>query len=84
MDQQGETSKKPGTRTATTGVVVLVLGLVLLVINLTSTVTNYVAGVGLVETKGAVSPGAIVLLLVGLLLAGVGFARRVLGALERR
>lgn len=67
----------------TAGLVALVLGFALLVFNLTNPVTNYVAGVGMVTTNGP-SAGAIIMLLAGLVLAVVGFARRVLSALEKR
>ena len=66
----------------TVGVVVLVLGFMLLLMNLANPVTNYVAGVGMVTTKGP-SVGAIILLIGGILLAGIGFARRVLAAIEK-
>jgi len=66
-----------------TGVVVLVLGFALLLVNLTNPVTNYVKGVGMVTTQGP-SAGAIILLIAGLVLAGIGFARRILAAVEKR
>lgn len=65
-----------------TGVVVLALGFALLLVNLTNPVTNYVDGVGLVKTQGP-SVGAIILLLAGAALAGIGFARRILAAVEK-
>ena len=65
-----------------TGIVVLVLGFILLMINLTNPVTNYVAGVGMVETRGP-SAGAIILIAAGILLAAIGFARRVLASIEK-
>lgn len=76
--------KKPGKIMTEIGVVVLVLGLALLVYNLFTTIEKYVPGVGMVETKGAPSPGSVILIIVGLLLAGIGFARRLLAAAERR
>lgn len=75
--------QRPGTRLMATGIVVLVLGFALLLINLTSPVTNYVAGVGLVKTQSP-SAGAIILLIAGLIIAGIGFARRLLAAAENR
>lgn len=68
----------------TTGLVLLVLGLALLFFNLFQTIEKYVPGVGMVETRGTPSPGAVILITVGLLLAGIGFARRLLAAAERR
>jgi len=79
----GDTKQRPGTRLMATGIVILVIGFALLLMNLTNPVTNYVAGVGLVKTQSP-SVGAIVLLIAGLLLAGIGFARRVLAAVEKR
>lgn len=66
-----------------TGIVILVIGFALLLMNLTNPATNYVAGVGLVTTQSP-SVGAIVLLIAGLLLAGIGFAWRILAAVEKR
>jgi len=66
-----------------TGIVVLVLGFALLLVNLTNPVTNYVSGVGMVTTQGP-SAGSIILILGGLLLASIGFARRILAAVEKR
>lgn len=80
----GEKQKqqRPGTGLITAGLVVIVLGLVLLVVNLTNPVSNYVAGVGMVTTQKP-SAGAIILPIVGILLAGIGFARRILAAVEK-
>ena len=66
-----------------TGIVIMVLGFALLIVNLTSPVTNYVSGVGMVTTARP-SIGAIILPIAGILLAGIGFARRVLAAVEKR
>jgi uncharacterized integral membrane protein len=82
MTKTAGEKQRPGTRLIIIGIVVLVLGLVLLLINLTNPVTNYVAGVGMVTTK-APSVGAIILLIGGLLLAGIGFGKRVLAAIEK-
>jgi hypothetical protein len=65
-----------------TGIVALVLGFSLLMVNLTNPVTNYVAGSGLVTTRSP-SVGVIVLIAAGLLLAAIGFGRRVLSAIEK-
>ncbi|QFG09561.1 membrane protein [Arthrobacter phage TripleJ] len=84
MTQQGEKQKeKPGTKLIAGGVVALVLGMILLVFNLMNPVSNYVSGVGMVETRGP-SAGSIILIVLGLVLAAFGFCRRVLAALERR
>ena len=65
-----------------TGLVIVGLGLLLLIVNLTNPATNYVAGVGMVTTQSP-SAGAIILPIAGLLLAGIGFARRILAAVEK-
>ena len=74
--------RRPGSRLMPIGVVVLVLGFILLLINLTNPVTNYVAGSGLVQTRGP-SSGAIILIVAGILLAAFGFARRVMSSIEK-
>jgi len=74
--------QRPGTRLIPTGIVLLVLGFVLLIVNLTNPVTNYVSGIGFVETARP-SIGSIILIAGGLLLAGIGFGRRVLAAIEK-
>ena len=68
----------------TAGLVILALGFGLLLVNMFTTVEKYVPGAGYIEVQGAISPGAIILLIVGLVLAGIGFARRLLAAAERR
>jgi hypothetical protein len=84
MTQQGEQQKaRPGTNMIKGGIVVLVLGVILLVFNLANPVSNYVSGVGMVETRGP-SAGAIILLVGGLIIAGIGYLRRLLAAVERR
>lgn len=78
----GGTKQRPGTRLIATGLVALALGFILLIVNLTNPVTNYVAGVGLVETQSP-SVGSIILIAAGLLLAAIGFGKRVLSAVEK-
>lgn len=75
--------QKPGARLIPTGIVILALGFVLLIINLTNPVTSYVQGAGMVTTQTP-STGAIILLIAGLIIAGIGFGRRLLAALENR
>jgi len=60
----GKTQAKPGSRLMPIGVVMLVLSVALLTMNLT--------------TRGVPSTGFWILLLGGAIIAGVGFARRVL------
>lgn len=83
MTQQGEIVKRPGKRMTEIGLVIVVVGFVLCVLPLLSTHTDYVGG-RMVETQGTPSALAIVIVIVGLLLAGIGFARRLLAAAERR
>ncbi|AYN57948.1 hypothetical protein PP640_gp18 [Arthrobacter phage Faja] len=84
MTQQGEVVKKPGARLTVGGLVTAAVGLVLLVMNLATTHAKFVPGVGTVETQGTPSAASIILIVVGLILAGIGFARRMLAAAERR
>lgn len=65
------------------GLGVLVLGFALLLVNLTNPVSNYVRGVGMVETQSP-SAGSIIMIIGGLILAGIGFGRRVLSTMENR
>lgn len=67
----------------TAGLVILVIGFVLCVLPLATTHVDYVGG-RMVETQGAPSAAAIIIVIVGLALAGIGFARRLLAAAERR
>ncbi|AYR00968.1 hypothetical protein PP636_gp77 [Arthrobacter phage Hestia] len=84
MSQKTEerATKKPGTRLITGGISALVLGVVLLGFNLMNPVSNYVSGLGMVETRGP-SAGSIILMISGLILAAFGFGRRVLAAVEK-
>ena len=75
--------KTPGKRMTEIGLVVAALGVVLCVLPLFSTNVDYVAG-RMVETQGTPSALAIIIVIVGLVLAGIGFARRLLAAAERR
>lgn len=84
MNQQGDSKNRPGTSLLTWGIVALVLGVILLVMNLATTNVDFVPGAGTVETRGTPSAGAIGLLVIGLLLSGFGFGRRILAAVERR
>ena len=77
MTQQGEIVKTPGKQLITGGLVAAALGLILCVLPLMTTSVDYVGG-RMVETQGMPSALAIVILIVGLLLAGIGFARRML------
>lgn len=78
----GETKRRPGTRLMAAGLAALALGFVLLMFNLTNPVSRYVQGAGMVETQGP-SAGAVVLIVAGLLLAAIGFGRRVLASIEK-
>lgn len=84
MTQQGEIVKKPGARLTVFGLVLLVIGVVLLVMNLATTHAKFVPGVGTVETQGTPSAASIIMIVGGLILAGIGFARRILAAVEKR
>lgn len=62
--------KKSGSRTTGAGLVIAAIGLILLI-----------AGV---VGSGSASMLSVLLIVAGLIIAGIGFARRVLSALERR
>jgi hypothetical protein len=68
MTQTGEETKRPGTGMMRAGLYVAVAGLLMLIVIL---------------ANGG-KPNLIWLVLGGLVLAGIGYARRVLAALERR
>jgi hypothetical protein len=68
MTQTGEETKKPGTGLMKAGLFIAALGFVMAIV--------IVAGGG--------KPNLLWLGLAGLVLAGIGYARRVLHALERR
>lgn len=84
MTKQGDIVKTPGKGMTTTGLVILGLGFAVLVMNLFTTFAKYAPGIGMIEVKGTPSPAAIIMIIVGLLLAAIGFARRLLAAAERR
>lgn len=84
MTQQGENVKTVGTRTMTAGTALLIFGVVVIAVNLFVKVEKYVPGVGMVEMPGTPSGGAIFFAVAGLVILGIGFARRFLAAVERR
>ena len=84
MTQQGESVRKPGKRLTTAGLVIAALGVLLAVMAMATTHSDYVPGLGNVETQGTPSAVSIIMVIVGLVLAGIGFARRLLAAAERR
>jgi uncharacterized membrane protein YidH (DUF202 family) len=83
MTQQGEKVKTVGKLTTEIGLVVAVLGVVLCVLPLFTTHVDYVGG-RMVETQGTPSAFAIIMVIVGLVVAAIGFARRMIAAAERR
>ena len=75
MTQQGEIVKTtPGKNLIAAGAVIAILGVVL---SIMATMSTHVDKYG-IETQGTPAPAAIVMIVAGLLLAGVGFARRML------
>ena len=84
MSQKEKNAKKPGSNLIPIGLMLVGLSVVLLVVNLSTTTHTYVVGRGMVEGGGTPSPGFWIGLLLGLLLTGIGFGRRLLAAVERQ
>jgi hypothetical protein len=80
MEKLGTDQKavKPGSKLMSVGIVLLILSVGLLIMNLAPVTERYVPGQGYVNAGGTPSAGFWILLLAGLLLAGIGFGRRVL------
>jgi hypothetical protein len=68
MTQTGEVTKKPGTGMMRSGLIIAAVGLVM----------------AIVIISGGGKPNMLWMAAAGLVLAGIGYARRVLYALERR
>lgn len=67
------------------GVVILVIGALLLIVNLTSTTAELAPGTFTVEEKaGTASPASLMLIIGGVVLVVVGYAKRMLAAAEKR
>jgi hypothetical protein len=67
-----------------TGLVILAIGVTLIIMGFSTTHVAIVPGTfRTAETAGAPTPAAWIILLVGIVLAGIGFGRRVLSSLEK-
>lgn len=68
-----------------TGLVIVGVGMLLVIAGFSTTHVQMVPGTfRTTEVQGAPTPAAWIILIVGLLLAGIGFARRLLAAVEKR
>jgi hypothetical protein len=68
-----------------TGLVILAIGILLVIVGFSTTHVAIVPGTfRTAETAGAPTPAAWIILLVGIVLTGVGFGRRVLASIEKR
>jgi hypothetical protein len=76
MTQQGEQVKTPGKRMTTAGILIGVLGVVLGLMAMATTHSDYVPGVGNVETQGSPSAVSIIMVIAGIVLVGVGYVQK--------
>lgn len=85
MTKQEKTARKPGTVLMGVGVALVLFALLVSVVVLTQTHTEYDPVTLASRTvQGVPSPADILIGVVGLVLAGIGFGRRLLSAAERR
>lgn len=83
-EKTATTKRRPGTKLLTIGLVLAAIGLVLVIIGFSTThVTLQPGTFRTVETPGAPTPIAWITLIGGLVLAAVGFGKRVLAAVEK-
>jgi hypothetical protein len=86
MVQNGQKQqvKKPGSKFLTAGAVVAVLGAIFCIMGFATTHTSLVPGTfRTVETQGAPTPFAWMILILGVVLLIVGFCKRLLAAVEK-
>lgn len=76
--------QRPGTRLIATGLVIVAIGVLLVIVGFSTTHVQMIPGTfRTTEVQGAPTPAAWIILLVGVILAGVGFGKRVLSAIEK-
>lgn len=76
--------QRPGTRLIATGLVIVAIGVLLVIVGFSTTHVQMIPGTfRTAEVQGAPTPAAWIILLVGVILAGVGFGKRVLSAIEK-
>lgn len=67
-----------------TGIVILAIGILLIIIGFSTTHVAIVPGTfRTAETAGAPTPAAWIIFIVGIVMAGIGFGRRVLASIEK-
>ena len=76
--------QRPGTRLMATGLVILAIGILLVIVGFSTTHMEIVPGTFRKEEfPGAPTPGAWIILIVGIALAAIGFCKRLLAAVEK-
>ena len=84
-EKTATTNRRPGTKLLIIGLVLAGVGLLLVIIGFSTTHVSLQPGTfRTVETPGAPTPAAWIILIAGLVLAAVGFGKRVLAAIEKR
>jgi hypothetical protein len=84
-EKTATTKRRPGTTLLIIGLVLAAIGLLLVIVGFSTThVTLQPGTFRTVETQGAPTPAAWIVLIGGLLLAAIGFGKRVLAAVEKR
>lgn len=73
--QKTKKPNKPGQLPFTWGILLLVIGGILAVVNLSTTNVRYVGG-SMIESQGAPSAAAIVLIIAGVILASLGYLKK--------
>lgn len=83
-EKTATTNRRPGTKLLIIGLVLAVVGLLLVIIGFSTTHVSLQPGTfRTIETPGSPTPAAWIILVAGLVLAAVGFGKRVLAAIER-
>jgi hypothetical protein len=83
-EKTATTNRRPGTKLLIIGLVLAAIGLLLVIVGFSTTHATLQPGTfRTVETPGAPTPVAWIILATGLVLTGVGFGKRVLAAIEK-
>ncbi|MFI2563007.1 hypothetical protein [Paenarthrobacter sp. NPDC018779] len=84
-EKTATTNRRPGTKLLIIGLVLAAIGLLLVIVGFSTThVTLQPGTFRTVETPGAPTPFAWIMLIGGLILAAIGFGKRVLAVIEKR
>ena len=83
-EKTATTKRRPGTKLLIIGLVLAIIGLLLVIVGFSTTHVGLQPGTfRTVETPGAPTPAAWIVLASGLVLTGIGFGKRVLAAIEK-